>query len=260
MQQTQPVQQTNAFELGFSFETPATKPQPVQVQQPVQQPILTPVQSFQPQVQAQNPYQQPTNPAQNFNGLNINPYGQQQQFPQQQPMYGQQQQFGAFGQQQPNNQFNIMGGYQQPMQPGYGQPYQQPMMQGQMGMGFNQNQGFGQQYQQPQSNFVFNRSDQFQQQQSWNQSISLSAPTQAKPQGGLSGISLQTTTTQKKEDDEFGNFASGQNANVKWLTSEEKGLIDFSDFGDELKNGGNKNQQKVNTANTGNNIDTTWSW
>jgi hypothetical protein len=47
---------------------------------------------------------------------------------------------------------------------------------------------------------------------------------------------------------------------VKWLTSEEKGLIDFSDFGDELKNGGNKNQQKNNGTNSGNNIDTTWSW
>jgi hypothetical protein len=46
---------------------------------------------------------------------------------------------------------------------------------------------------------------------------------------------------------------------VKWLSNEEKGLIDFSDFGEELKNGGNKNQQKNNPA-IGNNIDTTWTW
>jgi hypothetical protein len=101
----------------------------------------------------QNLYSQPTNVPTNFNSLNTNAYGQQQ-LPQQQPLYGQQGQFGGFGQQQPNNQFGMMGGYQQPMQQGYGQPYQQPMMQGQMGMGLNMNMGFGQQYQQPQSSFI----------------------------------------------------------------------------------------------------------
>jgi len=39
-------------------------------------------------------------------------------------------------------------------------------------------------------------------------------------------------------------------------------LIDFSDFGDELKNGGNKQQKSNNNNNNmhSNNIDTTWTW
>lgn len=66
-----------------------------------------------------------------------------------------------------------------------------------------------------------------------NQGISLSTPSQTSNQQNFGGISLQTAPVNKKKDEEeFGNFASGQNANVKWLTSEEKGLIDFSDFGD----------------------------
>jgi len=44
------------------------------------------------------------------------------------------------------------------------------------------------------------------------------------------------------------------------LSNDEKGLIDFSDFGEELKNGGNNKNQQKNNANSGNNIDTTWNW
>lgn len=58
---------------------------------------------------------------------------------------------------------------------------------------------------------------------------------QTSPQASHSlnqGISLSN-----KKDDEFGNFVSGStsNHNVSWLSDKEKGLIDFSDFGTELK-------------------------
>jgi len=61
---------------------------------------------------------------------------------------------------------------------------------------------------------------QYGQQQAWGQNISLSTPQPAQQQQSFGNISLQTTTKTKKEDDEFGNFASGQNANVKWLSNE----------------------------------------
>jgi hypothetical protein len=120
----------------------------------------------------------------------------QQTFPQQNPY----QQQGQFQYNQQQAQFGMIGGYQQP-QGVYGNPYQQPMMQGQMGMGFNQNLGFGQtpQFQQPMSNYI-NYIDQFSQQQAWNQNISLTTPVQQPPaQQNFGGISLQTTTTTKKK-------------------------------------------------------------
>ncbi len=142
-------------------------------------------------------------------------------FPQQNPGYGQQAQF-AYGQQQgqQQGQYGMMAGYhQQPQQGHYGQQFQQPMGQG-MGAYNAPNMAFGQvpQYQQPNSNILSYYLDQYAQQQSWNQGISLS--TSPPVQQNLGNISLQTTTHSKKEEDEFGNFSSGQNSNVKWLTTE----------------------------------------
>lgn len=189
---------TNAVDLGFSFDVPATKPQ---VQQPVQQVVQQPVQNIQQQptlIQPQVTPSIPSQPPQNlYGGMNLgfnNPTAYQQ--PQ---LYGQQPPYG-YGQQQ--GQYGIMGGYpQQPQQGLYGQQYQQPMGQG-MSMGYGmQGMNFNQtsQYQQPTSNYLSYNSAQYNQQQSWSQGISLSTPQ--PPQQGFGNISLKTNTTAKKEED-----------------------------------------------------------
>lgn len=146
-QPTVPVQNTSAIDLGFSFDTPAVKPQPVTqpVTQPVQQmtqPVVT--QPQQPQV---NPIYQVQTPQTNFGGLNMG-YNAPTTLPQQPSLYGQQ---NIYGYQQTQSQFPMYP--QQPPGGLYGQPYQQPMAMG----GYNPQQGlgFGQtpQYQQPQSIF-----------------------------------------------------------------------------------------------------------
>ena len=44
---------------------------------------------------------------------------------------------------------------------------------------------------------------------------------------------------------------------MKWLSKEEKGLIDFSDFGNEIKPSSNQTSSKAG----GNNIQIdTWNW
>lgn len=176
------------MDFGFSFDTPAVKPQPVQ--QPIQQQTIQqqPIQQQQPQVNPLYPNQQ--QPVQNtFNGLNLG-FNNPTTLPQQQPLYGQQAPYG-YGQQQ--GQYGMMGGYpQQPTGGLYGQPYQQSMGQGMNMSGYNmQGMGFNQtpQYQQPTA--------QYNQQQSWGQNISLSTPQPAQQQG-FGNISLQTTTNTKK--------------------------------------------------------------
>ena len=201
-----------------------------------------------------------------YTNVNMGFPNSQQSFPQQNS-YGQQIPF-KYGM-QPQGQYGMMGGYQQPnmqqpnMQQGlYNPQYQQPMHNGGLNMGYNAtNLSFNQapQYQQPAMSTFFINSDYGQQQQMYGGNVSLTTKTQTPAQKNLSGISLQTTNHSKKDEDEFGNFSSGQNNNVKWLSNDEKGLIDFSDFSEQLKNGGNKSQPK-NTANSGNNIDTTWTW
>ena len=48
---------------------------------------------------------------------------------------------------------------------------------------------------------------------------------------------------------------------MKWLSNEEKGLIDFSDFGEELNKKPNSNMMGNNSnKNVNNNIDMTWNW
>ena len=97
----------------------------------MQQPVIQPQQPFHTPVQQPSLYQQPT---QNTFGMNITQptYGQQ-------PQYPTQPQYGGYPQPQPYqqpNQFNMMGGYQQPQQGLYSYnpqpqqpfnaPYQQP--------------------------------------------------------------------------------------------------------------------------------------
>lgn len=147
------VQNTSPIDLGFSFDTPAVKPQTTQpfqqapqAPQQTSQPILNQPQTFQPQPQVlptQPLYPPQTNVPNAFNGLNLN-YNNPT-LPQQTPSYGQQNLYG-YGQQQPG----MMGGY--PQQGLYGQQFQQPMA------GFNpQTAAWGQspQYQQPTSNCYF---------------------------------------------------------------------------------------------------------
>lgn len=178
------------MDFGFSFDTPAVKPQSVQQpvqQQQIQQPVQQQPIQQQPQVNPLYPTQQPVLNA--FTGVNLG-FNNPATLPQQQPLYGQQGQY-AYGQQQ-QGQYGMMGGYPQQPQGIYGQPYQQPMGQGMNVGGYNmQGMGFNQtpQYQQPTA--------QYNQQQSWGQNISLSTPQPAQQQG-FGNISLQTTTNTKK--------------------------------------------------------------
>ena len=55
---------------------------------------------------------------------------------------------------------------------------------------------------------------------------------------------------QNNQDDDFGNFQSAPSAatsNVKWLSNQEKGLIDFSDFSSEAKSSTKSQNQKKGT-------------
>jgi len=59
-----------------------------------------------------------------------------------------------------------------------------------------------------------------------------------------------------------GPSQSQANQNIQWLSQDEKGLIDFSDFGAQLNNNStNSNNKKSNSHNTSNNINIdNWNW
>lgn len=72
----------------------------------------------------------------------------------------------------------------------------------------------------------------------------------------------QPITLESKKEDEFGNFASsnlGTAQDVKWLSNTEKGLIDFSDFGSEIKKENKGPAAGKNEMSNNIQIDT-WSW
>ena len=141
-----------------------------------------------------------------YQGAGMSHQPQTAGYHQQQQMPGNYQQFGGY------NQHQVQQGHQH-MNYGHQQM-------GNQQMNYGHQQAFNQQgYQQP-----------FQ-------------PNQSNGQGAQ--ISLSSDPV-KPQDDGFGNFQSGGSQggpNVKWLSNEEKGLIDFSDFGNEINNSKNMTSQ-----------------
>jgi len=193
---------------SFSFEQPAVAPPVQPPSQPQTQPIF---------------HQQPTQPV--------------QQIPTQQPVYQQPQQpptqppFNPYGQvpagygqpQYPPNQYGQYGGYNQFGHPQQGYMQQPPPPYG-VGVG---GQGFPQQGYSPYVNPMYPTTA----------PLAVNQMNQVQQKGNLNAGMGITLSTGKKEE-EFGNFASsnpGTAQNVNWLSNTEKGLIDFSDFGTEIK-------------------------
>ena len=141
--------------------------------------------------------------------------------PQPQPLYGQQ----PFMQQP---QYGQMG--QQYMQPQMGQQYLQ--FQNQQAQHTQQHPQSSQSFGQPLYHQNVNQAPNFNQAPNQPYNNPVINPTNPPQYGGMNqmqGISL--STDKKAETSNLGNEQKqGSNDKVNWLSNNEKGLIDFSDF------------------------------